>query len=81
MTEKAKAELTNDLAAVLNKHCAENPSNTPDFILAGYLVGCLQTWNAATKQRERWYGRVSEVATPPAFGAVNFDARGNATSP
>lgn len=56
MNEKAKAELTNDIAAVLNKHCAENPSNTPDFILAGYLVACLEGWDHFTKQRSYWSG-------------------------
>src|SRR3990167_4665218 len=35
----------------------ENAYNTPDFILAGYMEGCLEAWNAATQQRETWYGR------------------------
>jgi hypothetical protein len=51
------SELAHDLAAMLNKHSAENASNTPDFILAEYLLGCLAAFNVATQQRETWYGR------------------------
>ena len=49
--------LENELATVLNRFSAENPSNTPDFILAQYLIGCLAAWDRATQQRETWYGR------------------------
>lgn len=45
------------LEGLLNAHCQENASNTPDFILAQYLLGCLATWNAAVQRREQWYGR------------------------
>ncbi len=48
--------LKKDLAEVLNRHNYENLSNTPDFILAAYLVGCLKTWNGASTWREEWYG-------------------------
>jgi len=46
-----------DLADLLNRHCAENESNTPDFILAEYMLSCLLAFNAASKKREQWYGR------------------------
>lgn len=35
----------------------ENGSNTPDFILAQYLVNCLLSFNSAVQCREKWYGR------------------------
>jgi hypothetical protein len=35
----------------------ENKSNTPDFILARYLVGCLEQFDLAVVQRDSWYGR------------------------
>lgn len=69
--------LQTDLAAVLNRHCVENWSNTPDFILAGYLVGCLEVFAPAVNARESWYGRQAaspwkrdpiesvEIVTPP----------------
>lgn len=44
-----------DLEAVINRHSMENGSNTPDFILATYLINCLENFDAATKCRESWY--------------------------
>jgi hypothetical protein len=43
------------LTRVLNTYSQENASNTPDFILAQYLTGCLAVWNAAVVRREAWY--------------------------
>lgn len=50
--------LEKDLAAVLNRYSRENASNTPDFILAQYLAGCLNVWDNAVRLREHWYGRM-----------------------
>jgi surfactin synthase thioesterase subunit len=47
----------NDLTCLINKHSRENDSNTPDYILAGYIQGCLLAFNTAVQQREQWYGR------------------------
>ena len=52
-----KTSLEVDLASLINKHSAENESNTPDFILAQYLKGCLAVFNVAVQQRETWHGR------------------------
>ena len=41
----------------LNWHSAENNSNTPDFILAQFLVTCLAAFDAAVQARSNWYGR------------------------
>ncbi len=40
----------------LNRRSAENESNTPDFILAEYLMDCLSAFDKATKRRDKWYG-------------------------
>ncbi|GAA2554607.1 hypothetical protein GCM10010423_64730 [Streptomyces levis] len=45
-----------ELAALLNKYSAEEHSNTPDFILAQYLVTCLDAFTVASRNREEWYG-------------------------
>lgn len=45
-------DLEHALASALNRFCAENASNTPDWILAQYLIGCLAAWNIATQQRD-----------------------------
>lgn len=46
-----------ELESLINRHCKENESNTPDFILAQYLGSCLSVFNQAVQQRESWYGR------------------------
>ena len=59
------------LEALINQHSIENASNTPDWILAQYLLGCLAAWNTGVQQRETWYGRdaspsAQTVPPPPA---------------
>lgn len=46
-----------ELAALINKHSLENGSDTPDWILATYLVHCLDVFDKALGSRERWYSR------------------------
>ncbi len=46
-----------DLAELINRHSCENASNTPDFVLAQFMVACVSAFNASTQQRETWYGR------------------------
>jgi len=46
-----------ELREVINKHCKENGSNTPDFVLAEYLDNCLKVFDLAIKSRENWYGK------------------------
>lgn len=57
-------QILKDLETTINSNSLENGSNTPDFILACYLHDCLQAFNRATLDRERWYGReVREVVS------------------
>lgn len=48
------------LEHLINRYSKENESNTPDYILAEYLMGCLAAWNISVSARERWYGRDEE---------------------
>jgi len=48
-----------ELENLINKHSKENGSDTPDFILAQYLVDCLEAFDKAVVDRTRWY-RVPE---------------------
>jgi hypothetical protein len=43
-------EFQNELAALINKHSLEAPSNLPDWVLAEYLTQCLVALNIATFQ-------------------------------
>lgn len=48
--------LSYDLRELLNRRSREGVSNTPDFILSTYMMTCLEAFEAATRQREAWYG-------------------------
>jgi len=51
-----------EICAVINRHSQENLSNTPDFILASYLMDCMNTFDVSVNAREAWYGcETSEV--------------------
>ena len=50
-------DLEREIAAVINRHSLENGSNTPDFLLAQFLLDCLEAFNRAMQERERWNGR------------------------
>jgi hypothetical protein len=44
-----------ELIQLINKHSIENGSDTPDFILAEYLVSCLINYQRIVKSRNEWY--------------------------
>lgn len=46
-----------ELQSLVNRHSKENESNTPDFILAQYMVNCLNAFTLASRAREKWYGK------------------------
>jgi hypothetical protein len=46
-----------ELEGLINKCSLENGSDTPDFILAQYLVDCLRAYDTATQRRAEWYGQ------------------------
>lgn len=50
-----KPDLSHALSSLINSYSKENGSNTPDFILAEYLEGCLKVFDAATNRRTNWY--------------------------
>jgi len=55
--EQRQAAFRRELGELLNKHCRENESNTPDFMLADYLIECLRALDEAINKRANWYGR------------------------
>ena len=52
--------LREEIQCAINRHSAENTSNTPDFILANYLIDCLTAFDAAVSHREAWYGKQTD---------------------
>ena len=61
-------QFENELRDLINKHSLENTSNTPDFILANYLLGCLKVFNETVNRRLDWYtpvGAENDVPIKP----------------
>ena len=52
-----------DLKLLINSYSLENNSNTPDFILAKYLVQCLFNFNITSNDRETWYGKKLSIGS------------------
>jgi len=52
-----RKDLVKDIAEVLNRASRENASDTPDFILAEYMVSSLEAFEIGVRRREEWYGR------------------------
>jgi len=50
-----KTKLADEIRDAINRVSRENNSNTPDYILANYLMGCLDAFEAAVNQRDKWY--------------------------
>lgn len=59
-----RTDFDRELETLINRCSAENASDTPDFILARYLSGCLDAFHAAVRAREAWFGRDGAGALP-----------------
>ncbi len=57
-------ELVKSLASRINYHSVENGSNTPDFLLAEYLVSCLESFDKACNSRTKWYSPEESIDAP-----------------
>lgn len=55
-TEDTLSKFREELETLVNRYSVENLSNTPDFILATYITGCLYVFESATLARDKWYG-------------------------
>ena len=50
-----KNDFRTELEKLINRYSKENGSNTPDFILAEYLILSLEAFDRATTARSKWY--------------------------
>lgn len=56
--------LENDLRKLLNTYSAENGSDTPDFILAEFMMNSLDAFNKATNRRKEWFAPKEDENEP-----------------
>lgn len=66
---KYALEFQKEIEQIVNKYSMENESNTPDFILANYIIMSLDAFNKTVELREAWYGRAPVAATEPLLGS------------
>lgn len=55
--EKKLREFKYGVEKLINGLSLDNMSDTPDFILAEYLMRCLENFNASTRRRTKWYSK------------------------
>lgn len=59
--EQPPASFLEKLKKLINLVSRENNSNTPDHILATFMVDCLKAFEKANNDREKWYGKALTV--------------------
>ena len=52
-----------ELTTLTNIHSVDNYLNTPDFILAQFVVDYLESFKKATKERDDWCGFNTTLTT------------------
>jgi len=57
------ATLESSFTHVLDRFSAEKESDTPDHILADYLIGCLHVFNVMTRKRDAYYNSAQKGET------------------
>lgn len=58
------SEFEKELRDLINRHSMENGSDTPDDVLARYLMKCLVAFDEATRARDKWFDRPSPLVVP-----------------
>lgn len=61
---KQPETFTEKIAAAINHHSLEAGSDTPDFILAEYLLRCLENFDQTMQHRATWFEPSDGVVTP-----------------
>jgi hypothetical protein len=74
MSIDKQEEFRRELAAVLNRYSMENNSNTPDFLLADYLIEALRALDKAILGRSKWYGQRGPQGSAPSADAQDAGA-------
>ena len=65
MSDDTSSSLRDKISRAINECSAENGSDTPDFILAEFLMDCLLAFDYAMQRRSYWYGAGNKPGIPP----------------
>jgi surfactin synthase thioesterase subunit len=58
--QPSRSDFAEALENLINTYTSENESDTPDFILAEYMMNALHAFELASRAREDWYGHRHE---------------------
>ncbi len=72
-----KKSFRKELKALINCHNKESGSDTLDFILAYYLIDCLDAFDRATRRRTKWYGREEKQPATASSKKLADENKGN----
>ncbi len=61
--QMTKEQMLVDLESAINRNSRENVSNTPDFLLAEYLMGALEAYERIHAANEKWYGKELRIGS------------------
>lgn len=56
MTEQKTEKFKECLTKLLNKHCIDNETGIPDFIIADNLVNHIECMKKMVERRDDWFG-------------------------
>ena len=60
---KNRPTFRESLTQLINQYSKENSSNTPDYLLANFLIGCMDTFDLTVSRRDEWFGRENKIST------------------
>lgn len=60
-SKKIDVDFKRELTTLINRYNIEIGSNTPDFILANYLINCLHNFDSICNRRTEWYGYSDQI--------------------
>lgn len=61
-----------EFRSVVNRSSIDAALNTPDYILADYLVECLKMYEKTTSDRDAWWGLKLEVGGKTTLNGKSF---------
>ena len=53
---KNRSKFEKELISLISRYSQENVSETPDFVLAEYIMGCMKVYEQTVKRRDEWFG-------------------------
>lgn len=57
LLEKNMKDLEKDIEVLMNQYNVDTMTDTPDFILASYVMTCLRNYMVTKTDTEAWFGK------------------------